>query len=370
MVTATLNPSLAAAFDRAPYSLQKAEKHEFLMPQLATLTHHHYEQCPLYRNIVDRAFGGLSCCNLSRLEDLPFLPVSLFKTHTLKSIADAEVFKTLTSSGTTGQSVSRIYLDRQTAQRQAKALLKIMQHCLGKKRLPMIILDHPDVVRYRASYSARGAGVLGMSQFGHRPFYALRDDMSLDIEGVLGYLDRYDTDPPIFLFGFTFMVWQYFILALEHHNQTLHLPNAILIHSGGWKKLQDIAVDPATFRSRVEQVTGIRQCLNFYGMVEQVGSIFLENSLHYLHSPIYADVLIRDPHTLNVLPDGEPGLIQVVSALPLSYPGHSLLTEDIGIVRGVDHPDLTMQGRYFEVLGRVPKSDLRGCSDTFQSSQG
>jgi hypothetical protein len=166
------------------------------------------------------------------------------------------------------------------------------------------------------------------------------------------------------------MVWQYFILALEHYNQTLNLPNAILIHSGGWKKLQDIAVNPATFRSRVEQVTGIRQCLNFYGMVEQVGSIFLENPLHYLHAPIYADILIRDPHTLNVLPVGEPGLIQVVSALPFSYPGHSLLTEDIGVMRGVDHPDLTMQGRYFEVLGRVPKSELRGCSDTFQLSQG
>ena len=38
-------------------------------------------------------------------EELPFLPVQLFKTHALKSVDDEEVFKTMTSSGTTGQAV-------------------------------------------------------------------------------------------------------------------------------------------------------------------------------------------------------------------------------------------------------------------------
>ena len=38
-------------------------------------------------------------------EELPFLPVQLFKTHALKSVDDEEVFRTMTSSGTTGQAV-------------------------------------------------------------------------------------------------------------------------------------------------------------------------------------------------------------------------------------------------------------------------
>jgi hypothetical protein len=367
MNTPILNPAISS-LELPPYSLKQEEKRPLLLAQLKALTLHHYDRCSTYRNIVDRVFGGLHAIDFNHLEGLPFLPVSLFKTHELKSIPDTEVVKVLTSSGTTGQSVSRIYLDRQTAQSQAAVLVKIMQHCLGKKRLPMIVVDHPNVIRDRHSYSARGAGILGMSQFGYRPFYALREDMSLDVDGLLAYLSGYDANTPLFLFGFTYIVWQHFILALQQSGISLTLPKAILIHSGGWKKLQDIAVDPASFRERVDQVTGIQQCLNFYGMVEQVGSIFLENPLHYLQAPIYADVLIRDPRTFEVLPVGQPGLIQVVSTLPISYPGHSLLTEDLGVLRGVDHPELDMQGQYFEVLGRVPKSEVRGCSDTFQPS--
>jgi hypothetical protein len=121
------------------------------------------------------------------------------------------------------------------------------------------------------------------------------------------------------------------------------------------------------FNARMQSVAGIKQCTNFYGMVEQVGSIFVENPLQYLHAPVYGDVIIRDPQTLAVLPPGQPGLIQVLSVLPHSYPGHSLLTEDIGILHGTDHPEIAMGGRYFEVLGRVPKSEVRGCSDTLIS---
>jgi hypothetical protein len=350
-----------------PYQLAQPEKTLFLLPQLQALTQHHYSQCWQYRHLVDRMFGGLDQVDFTQLSGIPFIPVSLFKSHALKSIADTDVVKCMTSSGTTGQAVSRIFLDKKTAQEQATVLVKIMQHCLGKKRLPMVIIDHAKVVKDRNSFSARGAGILGMSQFGYRPHYALREDMSLDVEGLLAYLQQFDRSQPVFLFGFTFIVWQHFILALEQQGITLDLPQAILVHSGGWKKLQDIAVSTTVFNARMRAMAGVQQCTNFYGMVEQVGSIFVENPLHYLHAPVYSDVIIRDPRTLEVLPVGEPGLIQVLSVLPHSYPGHSLLTEDIGVLRGVDHPDLTMRGQYFEVLGRVPKSEVRGCSDTFQS---
>jgi phenylacetate-coenzyme A ligase PaaK-like adenylate-forming protein len=60
------------------------------------------------------------------LEDLPFIPVSAFKTHQLMSINEGDIFKVLTSSGTTGQSVSRIYLDKDTARLQSVALSKII----------------------------------------------------------------------------------------------------------------------------------------------------------------------------------------------------------------------------------------------------
>lgn len=353
-----------ALLDLQPFGLSQADKRARLLPMMRTLTDHHATRCSPYRNVLDRVFGGADQLRIERLEDVPFLPVTLFKTHTLSSVPESEVLKVLTSSGTTGQEPSRVFLDAETASVQSAVLVKVAQHFLGKERLPMVILDHPGVVRDRRSHSARGAGILGMAQFGHRPFYALREDMSLDEEGLHAYLDG-AAGHRVLLFGFTYMVWQYLVQALERTGSRVDLPGGILVHSGGWKKLQEIAVDPRSFRERVQSATGVERVINFYGMVEQVGGVYFENPVHQLHAPIYSEVIVRDPVTLEPLPDGQPGLVQVLSCLPTSYPGHSLLTEDLGVIRGVDPEGTGMGGRCFEILGRVPKAELRGCSDTF-----
>jgi hypothetical protein len=44
------------------------------------------------------------------------------------------------------------------------------------------------------------------------------------------------------------------------------------------------------------------------------------------------------------------------------------LTEDLGVIRGVDPQGTDMGGRCFDILGRVPKAELRGCSDTFTAA--
>ena len=353
-----------ALLDLPPYGLNQAEKRARLLPMLRELTARHARHCLPYRNVLDRVFGGMEGLRMDRLEDVPFLPVTLFKTLALSSVPESQVVKVLTSSGTTGQEPSRIYLDAETASVQSAVLVKVAQRFLGKDRLPMVILDHAGVVKDRRSFSARGAGILGMAQFGHRPFYALREDMSLDLEGLRAYLES-AAGRRVLMFGFTFMVWQHFVQALDRTGTRVDMPGAILVHSGGWKKLQEAAVDARVFRERVQAVTGAEQVINFYGMVEQVGGVYFENSLHYLQAPIYSEVIVRDPVTLEPLPDGQPGLVQVLSCLPTSYPGHSLLTEDLGVIRGADAEGTGMGGRYFEILGRVPKAELRGCSDTF-----
>jgi hypothetical protein len=78
----------------------------------------------------------------------------------------------------------------------------------------------------------------------------------------------------------------------------------------------------------------------------------------------FADVIIRDPLDWKALGIGQEGIIQVVSAIPLSYPGHSLLTEDRGVLTGEDDCPCGRMGRTFRVLGRIPAAEMRGCSDT------
>ncbi len=137
-----------------------------------------------------------------------------------------------------------------------------------------------------------------------------------------------------------------------------------MIHSGGWKKLQEQAVDNDTFKRSLKARIGVDRIVNFYGMVEQVASIFMECDMGHLHTPVFADIVIRDPRVWSALESGRKGIIQVLSILPRSYPGHSLLTEDIGELVGEDDCPCGRYGKYFQVHGRVAKAELRGCSDT------
>jgi hypothetical protein len=366
-----VNGSVADAAERLlagpPFGLREKEKAAVLLPALDALTRHHYARSDVYRRVVDAAFGGLKAEPYQSLEELPFVPVSAFKRHELRSVPPSEVFRTLTSSGTTGRPVSRVYLDRDTAALQAKALVRIMQHFVGKDRLPMVILDHENAVTDRSSFSARGAGILGIMQFGRKPVYALRPDMSFDAERVDAYLAAHPGGRILF-FGFTFMVWQHALQALAAAGRRLPPNGGILIHSGGWKKLEGARVGAERFSAEARATLGVSRVLNFYGMVEQVGSVFFENESGNLHAPVFADVIVRCPLTLRALPQGERGLLQVLSVLPRSYPGHSLLTEDLGEWCDVDDEAAGMPGRSFRVIGRAPQSEVRGCSDTYVQS--
>lgn len=341
----------------SPYSLNAAKKSIVLRQYLEQLDELHSVRCEEFNKI--RA----SLSNSNWFDGEVYLPVRLFKELALKSVQETDVFKILTSSGTTSQQVSRIFLDRETAANQSKVLVKIMQHYLGVQRLPMLIIDHPSVVKDRLSFSARGAGILGLSTFGRDHTYALDDDMVINIERVQSFIDKHK-GKPIFIFGFTFMVWQYFFQVLRDQNISFDLTDSVLVHSGGWKKLIDIAVDNSTFKSVAELTCGIKRVHNFYGMVEQVGSIFVECSNGSLHAPDYADINIIDPLTMQCLPVGHAGLIAVSSVIPSSYPGHRLLTEDLGTILGEDDCPCGLHGKYFQVHGRLPKAEVRGCSDT------
>lgn len=339
-----------------PYGLAQPQKEALLLQELVRLTAHHQAHCPPYARLL-RALGGKMPASLA---DIPFLPVSLFKTDLLSSVPPAEVFKTVTSSGTTGQAVSRITLDRETASLQSRALGAIMADLLGPQRLPMVIVDCASTIRDRSRFNARAAGILGMMTFGRQHFYALADDMTLDVAGLAAFLDRFAGNR-VLLFGFTWLVWKHF--APEMAAAGLRFEDAILVHSGGWKRLTDEAVDNATFKARLAALTGIGTVRNFYGMAEQVGSVFVEGADGLLYPPWFADVIIRDPLTLEPLPPGQAGIVQVLSLLPRSYPGHSLLTEDLGVIEHVDGAAPTRCGKGLRILGRVPKTELRGCSD-------
>lgn len=348
-----------------PYSLNAGEKEKLLTERLVDLTKLHRENCLEYRRILDATSFDLD--TVKSYKEIPFLPVRLFKELELKSVPQKEVVKTMTSSGTTGQAVSKIYLDRKTAANQQKTMVKIVSEFTGSSRMPMIIIDCPSVVKNRAMFSARGAGILGFSIFGAKKIYALDDDMKLDEIGLEEFLEKFDGQK-ILLFGFTFMVWQHFykeLVRLKENGITFDISNGILIHGGGWKKLISEAVSEEEFHKRLEDVCGLKSIHDYYGMVEQTGCIYMECEYGHLHASIFSDVITRRPIDFSECEIGETGIIQVVSSIPESYPGHSLLTEDEGVIIGLDNCPCGRKGKYFRINGRLKNAEIRGCSDTY-----
>lgn len=348
-------------FEKA-YSLAADEKRDFLLEILKRLTVFHAENCRGYRNFLDVFSSDPS--DWVRVEQVPPMPVRLFKMHDLFSIDSGSIAKTLTSSGTSGSNVSKIFLDAETAKRQSRILAAITMNFIGKRRFPMVIVDSSDLLKDRTKLNARAAGILGYSVFGRDHFYCLDKNLEVLAADLSAYLKKYNKGP-ILIFGFTFVVWQRLLQYALNNGITFDFGDqSILIHGGGWKKLSDQQVDNSEFKALLRKHLGIRRVHNYYGMVEQVGSIFMECSQGYFHCPDYADVFIRNPSTLKNCEIGEEGVLQVLSVLPVSYPGHSLLTEDLGTVHGEDDCLCGRKGKYFSVSGRMAMAELRGCSDT------
>ena len=349
-------------FDIEPYSLGRIKKSEYLGDYFFELTQLHYKNCLKYKDMLDASgFDHRHPCHYS---EIPFLPTRLFKMLDLYSIHEEDIVKTMSSSGTSGQAVSKIFLDKATALNQSKALTKIVSTYLGSSRSPMIIIDSQSVLKNRNMFSARGAGILGFSIFGTKKMYALDENMELNVEDILAFIQE-NKDRQIFLFGFTFMIYQHFIKEIEKRKLKIDLSNSVLIHGGGWKKVINEAVTSKEFKNKLNQLCGITSIHDYYGMVEQTGSIFMECEYGHMHASNLSDIIIRRPHDFSIADVGEAGIIQTLSILPTSYPGHSLLTEDEGILLGEDDCKCGRFGKYFKILGRVKNAELRGCSDTY-----
>ncbi len=350
--------------DIPTYGLRPEAKHDFLLRELNALCEHHNQQCAPYRRLLDAIHGGWRPA--LDLASLPYLPVRLFKHHELLSVDRTEVVKTMTSSGTSGQQVSRIFLDKQTAATQIKVLSGIVGSVLGRHRLPMLVLDAPSTVANRLQFSARTAGILGFSMFGRDLSYALNDDFSLNLNGIDAFVRKH-AGQPVLLFGFTSFVWEHVVLQLEASGGRMALDNGILVHGGGWKKLVAQAVSADEFKQRLQAVTGVRRVHNYYGMVEQTGTIYMECEAGHLHSSSFSDVMVRDPVSFEPLAPGQVGLIQLFSVLPRSYPGHVLLSEDLGEIVPMERCPCGREGRVVRIHGRVPQAEVRGCSDAYAS---
>ena len=344
-----------------PYSYKYFEKKKIFNTKILELTNIHQQKCKLYSKILKSLKFDKK--KIKNYWEIPFLPVKIFKEFDMKSIKDQDIFKTLRSSGTSGSEPSKIYLDKLNATNQSKVLAKIVTNILGKDRLPMLIIDKNPVLSDRKMYNASLAAIYGFSVFGKNHTYLLDENNEIENEILNNFLKQFNKSN-FLVFGFTNKIFENLIVNLEIRKVLYNFSNATLLHGGGWKKLEKKKMDNKKFKYELFKKMKLKKIYNYYGLVEQTGSIFMESdSCGYFHTSNFSDLIIRDQN-FNIVKNKTKGLIQLISLLPTSYPGHSILTEDVGEIIGQDDCKCGRAGKYFLVHGRTKQAEVRGCSDT------
>lgn len=358
-------------FDDEPFAQPRAIRERRLLEELTTAFERHFRDCALFGKICTA--GEWRPENPpTELGDLPFLPAQYFKEagEELVSVPAAQRYRTLSSSATSGRA-STVVLDQETARRQARAVVSSLSHFIGTGRRTMLICDLRPGRDGGNELTARAAAMLGFMAFASKHEYLLQSDdgatMKVDgaaLDAIHQTIGR--SGQPVTLIGFTFLLHTALLEPLERAGRRYPLPlGSTIVHIGGWKKLEERKVDRARLAAAAAAVFDVPpdRIVDTYGFTEQMGTVHPECPAGRKHAPAYADVLVRDPLTLQCLLDGEAGVGQFVSLVPSSYPGFSILTDDIVKVLGRDTCSCGRLGTTFEVLGRHKSAEIRGCGD-------
>ncbi len=337
---------------------------------------YHYENCQPYQNFCkNNNFNPYLETN--RLADYPYIPVNIFKSSKLASVPESQIVTTVQSSATTSGIPSKIPVDFETSKRQTIASSSVLKSFLFPKRHHFFILDSDPKVTLNPEMTARIAATRGFlilaKNYEYFMNYTSNGKLSLDTEKFINFCSSLvpslrEQNINLTIFGFTFIIYEYLIKNLQKRKITVNLRGAKLAHIGGWKKLSEKKVDSNKFKSDIQKTLGVlpADVVDFYGFTEQMGIIYGENSLGYKMTSAYSEIIIRDPNTLEPVEDGQIGLIQALSPIFSSYPGISVLTEDLGRIVSREISPCGRQGISFEVVGRAEAAEVRGCGDLME----
>ncbi len=342
------------------FDFKKKERNNFFEKNFFEIIKFHQKNCKDYFSILKKL--GFQLNKKTKSSDAPPIPVSIFKDNKLYSCKEKNIVKKLLSSGTTGNKQSQIFLDATNSKVQTKVLVQIMEYFFGKKRMPMLIIDKKFEYKDRTNLLASQAAVNGFSILAKKTYFAFHSNGQINLKEIKKFMEEFAEEKKI-VFGFTNKIFEFF---LEKHNlpKNIQFKNCTLLHGGGWKKIESKSMDPKKFKSELKKRYNFKKIVNYYGLIEQTGSIFVEcNKCDSFKCSIYSDVYVRDENLKIEKQKNKEGLIQLMSLLPSSYPGNNILTEDLGLICSSETCKCNFKGKRFKIIGRSKESEIRGCAN-------
>lgn len=332
------------------------------------ITAFHTKNNPEYAALV-RA-QGFTLKQLRHMQDIhriPPIPTLFVKKHSLFSLPEKKMIIKATTSGTSGRK-STVGIDVNTGLYALGMVLRSFSYYRLFSPIPTnyIILGYQPSKHNQAGIAKTAFGFTLITPAAHRE-YALKSDGSsytVDIDGLVAALLRYEKQGlPVRLMGLP--AYHHLLLTtLQQKGIRLQLhPKSRLCLGGGWKQFYFEHADKNELYCLAQEVLGIPEenCIDFFGAVEHP-VLYCDCKNHHFHVPAYSRVIIRHTTTLAPVPNGTPGILNLVSPLMRSMPLHSILTDDLAILHDGGTCGCGNPAPWFELLGRAGLQDIKTCA--------
>ncbi len=299
--------------------------------------HFQAEHTPVYRDYL--AVLGADPASIREIDQIPFLPIEFFKSHTiLEEGRSAEAI--FESSGTTGTAPSRHHVADISLYRES--FLRSFNAYYGSPEELCILALLPSYLERKASSLVYMMDqLIRWSKHEDSGFY-------LDqLEELSVLLQKRNSDGhPTLLVGVSFALLE---LAEKY---PLKLGDQIIFMETGGMKGRRREMVRSELHEQLTQAFGLESVHSEYGMTELLSQAY-SSGKGIFTAPPWMKILIRDPNDpLSLLSTGQSGGINIID-LANMYSCSFIATGDLGKL---------YEDGSFEVMGRYDHSDIRGCN--------
>lgn len=295
-----------------------------------------FEQNTVYRSFCDLLYKHPS--DIKTIEDIPFLPITFFKSHEVVS-SQEKAQAIFTSSGTTGSIVSKHYV-KDTTIYEASFYKGFMQYYGNIEDYVILALLPSYLERSGSSLVYMVDHLIASSKHPDSGFYLNNYD---SLSKKLKELDA--SGQKVLLIGVSFALLD---IVEEYQFQ---LKNTIVMETGGMKGRRKELIREE-LHDILKKGFGVSTIHSEYGMTELLSQAYSKGNGIFT-TPPWMRVLTRDTEDpLTILPNSKTGGLNVIDLANI----HScsfIATQDLGSIH---------QNGSFSIIGRFDNSDIRGCN--------
>jgi len=294
------------------------------------------ENCLVYKEFISHL--AVKPAEISQVNEIPYLPISFFKTHRVVSNTDTEEI-IFSSSGTTGMSQSKHFVTDVAVYEDS--FNKAFQQFYGIAKDTCILALLPSYLeRDGSSLIYMVDALLKQSEHPESGYFLHNHE---DLYNRLQ--ERLNSGQKTILIGVTYALLDF----LDAYS--INFPELIVMETGGMKGKRKEMV-----REELHDILKVGFGVNFihseYGMTELLSQAYSSGN-GIFDCPPWMKVVLRDTNDpLTLLEKNQTGGINIIDLANINSCSF-IATQDLGRV----FPDGS-----FEVLGRFDNADIRGCN--------